>query len=465
MVECRGVKKASDNISPEESIAMTQTIPEFLSHTYSEVEPLTFYRELFPERELQERGIYGDGKFCGIAVQVKERDRAYRYSITDDLGVIERLIREDDFLIISPVSYCGKTQEQKNARFLYAVIFDLDGLIVEDGRLVGLESLISQIEVAKILPKPTYLVSSGTGIHVVYLLETPLSLYKGTLKQLRDLRYALTTKLWNTYTTTLSESIQYESCTQSFRAVGSICKDGVSRVRAFRFGDRVSVEYLNSFVPEKSRITEFSYKSKLSLQEAKRKYPEWYEKRIVNHQPAGTWTCKPDLYEWWLRQIKSGASVGHRYFCVMCLAVYARKSGISQEKLEKDALELVPFLDAMSVSPANKFDVSDVMAALEAYRADYITFPRDVIARLTDIEIEANKRNGRTLEKHQVYRRGLKELKRSLGELENDGRPSKIEEVRSFYLLHPDYSNTRIAKELGVSRPTVIKHLKGFRQE
>lgn len=53
-------------------------------------------------------------------------------------------------------------------------------------------------------------------------------------------------------------------------------------VKAFETGERVTIEYLNGYLMDKSKaVTDFHYKSDLSLAEARKKYPEWYEKRIV----------------------------------------------------------------------------------------------------------------------------------------------------------------------------------------
>ena len=38
-------------------------------------------------------------------------------------------------------------------------------------------------------------------------------------------------------------------------------------------------------------------KSRLSLAEAKEKYPDWYERRIVKKERRGRWTVKRDLYD------------------------------------------------------------------------------------------------------------------------------------------------------------------------
>lgn len=79
------------------------------------------------------------------------------------------------------------------------------------------------------------------------------------------------------------------------------------------------------------------------------------------------------LYDWWKRQILAGASYGHRYFALMCLAIYAAKCDVDYDKLKKDALDFVPYLN--NLRPEEPFTEKDCMAALECYDKRYSTFP------------------------------------------------------------------------------------------
>lgn len=452
------------------------SIASWLESRYLEVSPISFYRDLFPLGELDERDSMTKGKYCGVAVQVVGKNRAHRFTICDDLEPIEELIQQDSFVIVSPVSYAGKAQSQKNARNLYAICFDLDGLIVDGERQIGLESLIRDIGENRRLPCPTYIVSSGTGVHIYYFLETAIPLFDNVIEQLREFRFAMTQGIWNEQITTLHTHPQFESVTQGFRAVGSICKDGKSRVRAFRTGDKVSVEYLNSFVYEDAKIKNFAYKSNRTLSQAKEEFPDWYERRIVQERPRGTWTCNEGLYEWWLKKIKEGenkfpqqktlgSQPGHRYFSVMALAIYAQKSGISRERLEEDALGLIPLLDSRTNSEENHFDEGDVMKALEAYDASYITFPRDSIRDLTNIDIQPNKRNGRKQKDHVARITVLRDFDYPDGSWRNkEGRPSKFDEVKAYMEEHPGAKQKEVALALGITRQTVAKHLRVLRE-
>lgn len=431
----------------------------YLETYFDEVSAMEFYRYIFPEGELDPYMKYTPGKYVGIVIEVMEKRRTKRHTVTDDLEKIKELQKSENFCLASPISYSGKARKSENARFLYAIAFDLDGIIVyEDGTPQGLKDLWWQIDgPAERLPKPTFIVSSGTGLHLYYVLEKPVPLFKNIVKQLKSFKHELTRMLWNGFITKLEDNVQQESIFQGFRMVGTVTKSG-GRVRAFQTGDRVSMEYMNSFVDGKYQVTEYAYKSSLTLAQAKKKYPEWYEKRIVEGKPKGYWEADQAVYEWWKREINAKAKVGHRYYCMMMLAVYARKCGVSREELEKDAFQIMQRFEAMTDNDNNHFDEADVMDALEAYNDRYITYPINSISYLTDIPIKKNKRNGRKQEKHLQLARGIREIKGNIGEVvSGGGRPTAEQIVRKWQRSHPDGTKAACIRDTGLSKPTVYK--------
>ena len=277
---------------------------------------------------------------------------------------------------------------------------DLDGVVIKNGDdPFGLRTLIHQVENINRIPMPTAVVSSGTGLHLYYIFEEPVMLFKNVIKQLQKYKKELTRIVWQGYITNLEDNVQYESLFQGFRMVGTITKKG-ERARAFLTGEKINMDYLNSFVRDEFKVVEFSYKSKISLEKAKEKFPKWYEKRIIKKEPKGTWTTNRAVYDWWKRRIVEEAKMGHRYYCLMMLAVYARKAGIEQEELEKDAFTLMELFDRLLASIDNPFNEKDVIDALQAYEDRYITYPINSISYLTDIHIEKNKRNNRLQAEH-----------------------------------------------------------------
>ena len=440
-------------------------IRDTLQQWYDELEPLEFYRAIFPEGELAEKGQQITGKYNALAVELlppsldtNNRANAKKYIVTDDLKGIEELLHSDNFVIISPISYIGKSRQSQNARFIYAMAIDLDGVSKQS----NLNDLLHQIDIGY-LPKPTYFVWSGTGLHLYYQFEQPLPCFKNITSQLAELKKALTLKIWNGYVSDLAEKPQIESLFQGFRMVGGITKGG-NRTKAFAFGDKVTVEYLNEFVAEKSRVTSYAYKSKLTLQEAAAKYPEWYDKRIVNKQRRGTWVANKAVYDWWLNELRQKIVVGHRYYGVMVLAVYAKKCGLSREELEDDAFGLVDMLDKMTTEDENHFTREDVLSALEMYNDNYITFPIDSISKLTAVHIEKNKRNYRKQAAHLARARAVQNIDYPNGEWRyHGGRPKgsiQQDKIKEWRTNKPEGTIKECIEETGISKSTVYKYWK-----
>lgn len=433
----------------------SKIIIDYMEQYYTQISPKAFYRAIFPQGELECKGKHEQGKYNAIAVELlpkSSKGNAKRYLITDELDYIDKLLEKENFIILSPVSYAGRTRESKNARYIYAIAIDLDGIETTQ----QITDLFYQME-NDILPTPTFTVSSGTGLHLYYQLESPVPCFDNITKQLHTLKQELTKKIWNRYTTSLYNKPQLQSLFQGFRLVGGVTKAG-NRTKAYKTGEPVTIEYLNNFVEKKYQVKEFTYKSELPLAQAKEKYPEWYEKRVVKKQPKGVWTCKHDLYSWWLERLKAGATVGHRYYCIMCLAIYAKKSGVSKEELEKDAFNLVDDMELLTTDENNHFTRADVLAALEMYNDNYFTFPIDSITELTAIPIEKNKRNGRKQALHLKIARATLDIMNEEKGKALQGRHSKEKEVLNWRYEHPTGSKADCIRDTGLSRKTVKKY-------
>jgi len=441
-------------------MADREFILDYLDQYFDSLEPKEFYRAIFPEGELETAGLQEPGKYNGIAVELlpqeKNGSNARKYVVTDSLEIIDKLLQSSNFIILSPISYIGKSRQASNARFVYAIAIDLDGI----SELHYLHDFFYQID-NEILPKPTYIVWSGTGIHLYFQFEKPIPCFENITRQLSDLKAALTKRIWNSYVTELSKKPQIQSLFQGFRMAGTVTKGG-NRAKAFLTGDTITVEYLNNFVPEEAQVKDFTYKSMQTLKEAAAKYPEWYEKRIINKQPKGTWQCKEDLYNWWLRRLHESITEGHRYYGIMCLCIYAKKCGIDRERLEKDAFELLDFMEGLTVAADNHFTREDILAALELYNDNYITFPIDSITELTQIPIEKNKRNYRKQATHLKIARSTLEVLNDEAGKALQGRPkgsgTKEDIILEWQQAHPGGSKAECIKETGVSKPTVYKY-------
>lgn len=433
-----------------------------LSALYEEVSYTDFYRDIFPVGSFEQRGVYEDGKYNGIAVAIEQGGkRTKRLTVTDDLEAIDDMAASDDFCLMSPISYAGKSRRSSNARFMYALAIDLDGLET----LKQWEFFVEQVERGHEMlrfvwgiPRPTYLISSGTGIHIYYVFERPVPMFRNIVEQLEKLKKRLTWQAWTQGASSLHDKVQYESLFQGFRVVGTITKTG-GRCRAFSVGGKVTVEYLNKFVPEEYRTQDFVYQSDLRLADAKEKYPEWYQRRVVEKRPKKSWTCKKALYDWWIRKLLGGAEQGHRYWCIMTLATYAQKCGVPRETLEEDAYGLIPFMN----TKGDEFTEDDVLHALEAYSDSYITYPIDTIVVRTGIPIEKNRRNGLKQSQHLYLARRRKDDMKAIGlpMKSPEGRPKGSGTAERTVLKwrqgHPDGRKKECKDATGLSYPTIRK--------
>lgn len=433
---------------------------EWLGQFFEEVKPKEFYRAVFPEGSFERAGHFEDGKANGI-ITIVENDKAKNRIVFDDLSVIDE-VKGAEFAVMSPVAYSGRNRTAANARWLYGIAIDLDGV-----EMPQLRDVFHQMN-HDIIPKCTYCINSGHGLHLYYLLEKPVPLYKHLQDKLREFKYELIAKVWNRYTSTFTEreQVQYQGIFQGFRMVGTQSKLGKRYpVKAFETGERVTIEYLNGYLMDKSKaVTDFHYKSDLSLAEARKKYPEWYEKRIVQGERRERWHIKRDLYDWWLRKIKEGASVGHRYSCLCVLASYAVKCDIPEDELFTDAFSLLQFLDDMSDDEHNRFTKRDIMDAMQFYQENYVTYSRSEAERVSAIPMPANKRNYQKQADHLEEARAIRDIRMKRQDRdwrEGNGRPKgsgeKSKIVEEWQRQHPDGKKADCIRETGLSKPTVYK--------
>ena len=479
-------------------------IADELRRRFEPIEPWDFYHEIFRDGELDAADAFTKGKYTAIAVEITDqldddgKAIVWRHTVTDDLDEVDAMIHRDNFCIMAPISYIGKSRKSENARIMYALCVELDHLLVKDydgeEYQEGLWNLVYQWDGeggSNYLPRPTFCVASGSGIHLYYVFEKPLILYPNVIKGLAKYKKELTRRIWNRYTTTDHDEklIQYESIFQAFRMPGTVTKKK-ERAQAFRTGELVSVEYLNKFIPDSYRkkgaeIPE-AYKSATSLREAQEKWPEWYERRVVNGDksrrywdiPAKVHGDNPHaLYDWWYRQIYDGAMVGKRYYCILALVIMAIKAKVPYERLRDDAYRLQERFDEFAKEPQkyadvgvkkerskaykdNRFTKEDIEAALLAYdNGEHLnTYPIKLIMYRTGIVFEPNKRNGRPQEKHLAGARALQAIDDPEGRWRNkNGRPSVRHRVIEWREQNPDGTKYRCIKETQLDKKTVYK--------
>ena len=397
-----------------------------------------------------------------------QKKNRHRIILKDDEASL-LFISGRKFAIMSPITYVGRNNTQENARYLYALAFDLDG--------VSLRKHHKMFDLVKrrMMPMPNLIVNSGHGYHLYYLLEDPVPLHPVIVPLLNRLKHGMTNILWNMGTSEL-EDRQYQSILQSFRLPGTLTKFG-KPIRAFVCPGvgRYTLEDLNKYLytyklsPEELSICtgKAKYNPKgVTLSEAERMWPEWYFSRVVQKKRVGRkWHVNRAVYDWWHNTLLSAGDeikVHHRYWCILTLVIYAVKCDIPRDEVLADALALVPKMDSYTDTEDNRFTEDDVHDAMLAYDENYNKWPIKTIEDTTLFRIERNRRNGVKQDLHLLLARQRRDTLRQVSGkgswMDGNGRKTQEEAVMKWRTENPNNNNkSQCAKETGLDRKTVRK--------
>ena len=380
---------------------------------------------------------------------------------------------DNSMTLCSGIAYRGLTNKLEHAQQMNALVFDIDGVGMAQLRTIIARTEIDAEQIRSI-PVPTFIVLSGSGLHLYYVFDKPIPLFPNIKLQLKSLKNALTFRIWDPGATSTIKNIQYQSINQGFRMVGSINNKYDTEVVAFEFGERVSLEYLNSYVKPENRVdlTKPFTPTQMSREEAAEKFPEWYEKVVLNkdYKPK-KWDIAGKvhgddpyaLYHWWLRQVDK-VTGGHRYFYMMNLAIYACKCDVPKKKLNEDLnmvfekLSQIPHTNAYG--QPDELSKQDVVVAKEAFNKEYYSFKLADHIATSGIDIERNRRNGRKQADHIKLMNFIRDEIQGKKDWRNkEGRPkgsgTAQEQVLTWRLEHPDGKKIECHRDTQLSRVTI----------
>lgn len=444
-------------------------IYNYVSTRYSEVSGIDFYGDIFPNCE----------KSTCLHTDFSTPNAIFLYQTTE--GLRRRIMYQDTFIsdyndyvynnpltLCSGLSYVGRENKLQKATKMNALIFDLDSVGLREFLILEKRWNVSS-SVIRSVPKPTYVVLSGSGVHLYYLFSEPILLYPNIKIQLKSLKYDLTYRIWDFGATSKKNKIQYQSINQGFRMVGSINSkySDQRRVLAFRVGNPITINYLNKYVIDKNNIVDlqkpFSPTS-YTKQQAKVMFPDWYERVIVRGDTSKKkWDINKKvngkdpyaLYHWWIRQANK-ISGGHRYYFLMCMAIYADKCNVPLEILKKDMKKI--FEQVASIPHDNQLTEEDMASALEAYSKEYYDTTIDTISYWTAVNIEKNKRNGLKQSDHIKLMNFVRdELNGNKNWRAGNGRKPQKKAVLDWRANHPEGKKADCIRDTGLSKPTVYR--------
>lgn len=516
---------------------------ELLKKNFTQVSPMDFYRDLFSKGSLQPIGAASDGRGCAIfrfqpdkstykkmkdRISGKLKDEFWRDSdelmqqfiedwgavpldelnkrydaldkafnageyrkpgkaiemnvkfdqrVHDDLNELGEAIGKK-FAIMAPISYFGKKANGTNARYLHAITLDLDGVGVDE-----LKSLIKGLTKDSVIdmPAPTYLVNSGHGMHLYYILEEPVPLYNYVKAPITDLKNGLISNIWNKMTSTITKHKDDQPCLQMYRVVGSQSKLGAGYpATAYKVGGYTTIEALRNASYDKPHIPMPLEKyrptgsSGHDLEYWKVENPDWYRRVVLKEAaPAPSARQFPWLYESLKNKINQNVRVGTRYNSLCVLFADAAMSNIPYDEAYAYASSMVEPFNDLSRNKEDEFTQDDVDCAAKYYATDfghYMTLDR--IESMTDIRFERNKRNGRKKDVHlKQYIPGLRQFDlikdTRFGAKDGNpcGRPSAELTVREYLQQHPAAKKAEVIKSTGLDKKTVYKWYDKIKEE
>lgn len=495
---------------------------------YVNVDMEQFFRLLFERQgqlRLQEHGKehYNDGHYNAIIKKISKGgdDTHTWWIVTDTLDGIHQY-EKVKFAIVAPVTYIGKTRslfgrkedkngkeivdhtELGNARYLFAIAIDLDSVYPKN-----VFFLHREIERGH-CPDPSFIVTSGSGLHLYYCFEKPIKITRKNMDLLNRLKHTLTRLIWRYNGTSQQQKVEVHDINQGYRFPGTQTKTG-SIVHGFnRHYDKPlyhTPSSLNAYIKTMYKVRPELFQEDRPISDASCVYlegnrrltaaesrelekdlrlpahwslataremfgEEWYQK--VKERGSVDWQhYKETLYYAWLNRLQRGVevSVGHRYWCIWILAAWAWNCKIPYSQLQQDAYDLMDQFNEIpnEVGERIPFDIHDCNAALSIYREHKetevwrpIRLSRRKTVRIAAVHIEPSKRNFRKRSAHLQYMNESYKLKHDEtrggdGE-ETRGRKSLEDLVRQWREEHPGVENKSLcAKELGISRPTVIR--------
>lgn len=422
-----------------------------------------FGGDLEPHREPEN---YRTGEYGAIALEIltdldstgKKRRYGRRVTVTQGCEELYSLIdQSSNFCMIAPITYAGKRRSAANARYMYALCVEIDGINPN----AGIKELFYVFErPSRSLAKPTYIVCSGNGVHLYWVFEQPLPLFKNITMQLQKIREYIIFCTWDKQISLLWEHAQHESLYQAFRCVGTAGKNKNKIAMAFEVGDRLSIERFNEKLPDDLKL-EAAYKSYLTRAQAKELYPDWYQRRVVEGKGRGHFTRHKGIYYDWIEKILNGAEVGHRYHCLENLCSLAVQCEIPPEELYADCQMIQVYFDSITTDDDNHFTEYDVLCALNTYETKPETAYRrklEYISKKTGIALQPAKRNGRKQKEHMRRMRALCEIDYPDGSwINKNGAPTKKKIVLEWKKNHPNGKKADCIRETGLSKPTVYK--------
>lgn len=401
--------------------------------------------------------IYGDLEQVVPVVFIDEdEDTKHMVKMSVDEAIDQAADRND--ILLGGSTYFKNFVSKATAKDVHALIIDMDNVWAG-----VLQSALQNDwnEDDKELPKPTYIVNSGTGLHLYFLFDEPIPHYVCNSEKIDQLYRRLAVQQ-TTSRIYLQKQVQWFG--QDFRMAGSLNKYNW-RNEVFRVGEKWDIDRLAQAVGMED--THFvRYGEPRTRQPVKRE-------RTKNRTKRKGWRCNQGFYDYTLERCRNETKEGNRYMSFCALTVIAWKCNVPISKVEQDLKGLIP---KYNKGAKRQITEKEIEHALRMYNEKAMLTQRE---RLQDwigweYKPQTNRHYGKQVfkrKKSQEARdKGLKNTNLEVrgwavrdamypdGEWRNkDGAPSKQEEVRAWRQLHLDGKPKDCMADTGISKNTVYR--------
>ena len=403
-----------------------------LSQFGEQVSPYTFYEDVFGNMEL-ELPVTVIGAETGKKIQTMQLQDAIEFSSC----------RND--VLLSGCSYFNNWVSKKSTRDIYAFVVDFDNAY--SGILQNALRNDWRNDNGVQYAKPTYIVNSGTGLHLYFVFDRPVPCYHVQIPALDTLyRRLARQQILRHYA---GDQVQWFG--QGFRMAGGMGKNGWENT-VFRYGEKWDIDQMAAFYGMKE--THFIREPIEPGEPVPRKKKQDHPSSGKQNKKKGFRTNRA-FYDYTLVNCRQKTKEGNRYMSMCALTVIAYKCGVPLDEVERDLFDLLPVYNQDCI---RKVLNTEVYSALKMYNERAMQTQRDSLERWIGWEYKPIKRNGRNREMHLRLARASKAVLKEFGGLKNpEGRPSSKHIVRDYQAAYPAASKADCHRATGLDPKTIRK--------
>lgn len=350
---------------------------------------------------------------------------------------IEMAADRNDMLIGS-CTFFNNWVSKASCSYVYGFIIDADNFYsgVLDTALKADWALAS----GKPTPKPTYIVNSGTGLHLYYLFNEPIPCYRSSVRSI-DAVYRSLAQQQTDNRYALHRQVQWFG--QYFRFAGGLNKYFWKNT-VYRIGNKWDIDDLAKALGVNcGRIRRDNQPREKKVRQVvrkKRSCPGWHTHRR--------------FYDMALRTCYDKTKEGNRYTSLCALATIGYKCGVPMEQIERDLMNLLPKYNR---DATNLVKESEVRSAMKMYNEKAMLTRRATLENWQGWEYHpAIQRNGRKQTVHLRRARAVQVADYPDGSWRYIP-PTAMEKVKSWQKEHPEGKKVECSRDTGLSRTTIDK--------